>query len=220
MPHALKITANWDLPVGRGKRYGTDFNPWLEGALGNWTFNLIGRVQSGRILTVTGAKLVGMSQNELQDMYTSTPGVLAYQLGVWEVDNAEALARRLQDLRQELMHERGVAAMGGSPPSPGKIRQLRRQIAGWNGEPDDFDFDWDTVAGYLDRLDRGIACNAAYLVPQGTLRLMVVGPDNRPATAVEIAEMARLLRVGLDEGAVGMSSGLTYPPSMFADDDG
>lgn len=36
---------------------------------------------------------------------------------------------RLKDLRQELMHERGVAAMGGSPPSPGKIRQLRRQIA-------------------------------------------------------------------------------------------
>jgi large subunit ribosomal protein L29 len=38
-------------------------------------------------------------------------------------------AKRLKDLRQELMHQRGVAAMGGSPPSPGKIRQLRRQIA-------------------------------------------------------------------------------------------
>jgi len=38
-------------------------------------------------------------------------------------------SRRLLELRQELMHERGVAAMGGSPPSPGKIRQLRRQIA-------------------------------------------------------------------------------------------
>lgn len=36
---------------------------------------------------------------------------------------------RLKELRQELMHERGVAAMGGSPPSPGKIRQLRSQIA-------------------------------------------------------------------------------------------
>lgn len=36
---------------------------------------------------------------------------------------------RLKDLKQELMYERGVAAMGGSPPSPGKIRQLRRQIA-------------------------------------------------------------------------------------------
>jgi len=36
---------------------------------------------------------------------------------------------RLRDLKEELMHERGVAAMGGSPPSPGKIRQLRMSIA-------------------------------------------------------------------------------------------
>jgi hypothetical protein len=69
VPHALKITTNWDLPVGRGKRYGTDFNPWLNGILGNWSFNLIARVQAGRPLTVTGAKLVGMTQDELQDMY-------------------------------------------------------------------------------------------------------------------------------------------------------
>jgi hypothetical protein len=69
VPHAVKITSNWDLPIGRGKRFGTDFNPWLEGILGNWTFNLIGRVQAGRVLTVTGARLVGMSQDELQDMY-------------------------------------------------------------------------------------------------------------------------------------------------------
>jgi hypothetical protein len=69
VPHALKVTANWDLPVGRGKRFGTDFNPWLNGILGNWSFNLIGRVQAGRLLTVTGAKLVGMTQEELQDMY-------------------------------------------------------------------------------------------------------------------------------------------------------
>ena len=36
---------------------------------------------------------------------------------------------KLQELKRELMHERGVAAMGGSPPSPGKIRQLRTSIA-------------------------------------------------------------------------------------------
>lgn len=36
---------------------------------------------------------------------------------------------KLKELRNELMHERGVAAMGGSPPSPGKIRQLRTGIA-------------------------------------------------------------------------------------------
>jgi large subunit ribosomal protein L29 len=36
---------------------------------------------------------------------------------------------KLQELKRELMHERGVAAMGGSPPSPGKIRQIRTSIA-------------------------------------------------------------------------------------------
>jgi large subunit ribosomal protein L29 len=36
---------------------------------------------------------------------------------------------KLLELKRELMHERGVAAMGGSPPSPGKIRQLRTSIA-------------------------------------------------------------------------------------------
>ncbi len=42
---------------------------------------------------------------------------------------SEARREKLDELKSELMHERGVAAMGGSPPSPGKIRQLRMNIA-------------------------------------------------------------------------------------------
>ena len=38
-------------------------------------------------------------------------------------------SEKLKELKSELMHEKGVAAMGGSPPSPGKIRQLRMNIA-------------------------------------------------------------------------------------------
>ena len=41
----------------------------------------------------------------------------------------EERSEKLEELKRELMHERGVAAMGGSPPSPGKIRQLRTSIA-------------------------------------------------------------------------------------------
>ncbi len=41
----------------------------------------------------------------------------------------EERREKLQELKGELMHERGVAAMGGSPPSPGKIRQIRISIA-------------------------------------------------------------------------------------------
>jgi len=41
----------------------------------------------------------------------------------------EEKREKLNELKRELMHERGVAAMGGSPPSPGKIRQIRTSIA-------------------------------------------------------------------------------------------
>ena len=41
----------------------------------------------------------------------------------------EERRKKLSELKGELMHERGVAAMGGSPPSPGKIRQIRMEIA-------------------------------------------------------------------------------------------
>jgi large subunit ribosomal protein L29 len=40
----------------------------------------------------------------------------------------EARVAKLKELRADLMHERGVAAMGGAPPSPGKIRALRKSI--------------------------------------------------------------------------------------------
>ena len=36
---------------------------------------------------------------------------------------------KLKELRNELMHEKGVASMGGAPPNPGKIRALRTSIA-------------------------------------------------------------------------------------------
>ena len=36
---------------------------------------------------------------------------------------------KLYELRNELMHEQGIAAMGGAPTNPGKIRSLRISIA-------------------------------------------------------------------------------------------
>ncbi|UCE73475.1 MAG: 50S ribosomal protein L29 [Methanomassiliicoccales archaeon] len=43
--------------------------------------------------------------------------------------SSEERETKLKELRNELMHERGVAAMGGAPPNPGKIRALRTSIA-------------------------------------------------------------------------------------------
>ncbi|MFQ6394108.1 N-acyl-D-amino-acid deacylase family protein [Nocardia sp. KC 131] len=119
-----------------------------------------------------------------------------------------------QGITTEVLGQDGLSY---APIDDATLAVLRRQIAGWNGNPTDLDFSWRSVAEYLDRLDQGITPNAAYLVPQGTLRLLVVGSEQRSATVDEIRRMRELLAQGLREGAVGMSSGLTYTPGMYAD---
>lgn len=128
--------------------------------------------------------------------------------------NPDHVAKISQGVTTEVLGQDGLSY---APVDDAALAQVRRQIAGWNGNPADFDFSWRTVGEFLDRLDEGIATNAAYLVPQGTLRLLVVGPDDRPATADEIARMREVLAESLRSGAVGMSSGLTYTPGMYAD---
>lgn len=96
------------------------------------------------------------------------------------------------------------------------LAALDVQLAGWNGRVPEGLVSWADVGGYLDRIDGGAAVNACYLVPQGTVRRVVVGAEDRPATPGEVARMRALVRAGLAQGAVGMSSGLTYAPGMYA----
>lgn len=41
----------------------------------------------------------------------------------------EDLDRKIQELEQDLLRERGIAAMGGAPASPGHLRALRTDLA-------------------------------------------------------------------------------------------
>jgi N-acyl-D-aspartate/D-glutamate deacylase len=74
------------------------------------------------------------------------------------------------------------------------------------------------VAAYYDKIDAaGAGTNVAHLVPQGNLRETVVGSSQRAATADEITKMQELACRGMRDGAWGMSTGLIYVPSSFAD---
>jgi N-acyl-D-amino-acid deacylase len=77
---------------------------------------------------------------------------------------------------------------------------------------------WNSMAEFLDRLDAlPPATNTVMLAPHGAIRATVLGWENRPATADEVARMQRILARALDEGCVGLSTGLIYPPGMYAD---
>ncbi len=132
---------------------------------------------------------------------------------------ADHSAKAAQGVTLEVLGQDGLSY---APVDDRTLAEVRRAITGWNGGgPGDtaIDFDWRTVGEYLDRLDRqGIAVNAAYLVPQGTVRMYATGWEDRPATPAELTRMKQLVAEGMEQGAVGMSSGLTYTPGMYADD--
>jgi len=74
------------------------------------------------------------------------------------------------------------------------------------------------VGTYYDKIDAaGAGTNVAHLLPQGSLRSRVVGTVDQRATAEELTEMRRLTEKAMQEGAWGMSTGLIYVPSVYAD---
>ena len=80
--------------------------------------------------------------------------------------------------------------------------------------------DWSTVGEYLDVLERrGIAINTASYVPHGIVRMHVMGMESREPTPEEMERMKQLVRRGMEEGAIGMSTGLIYPPGSFSKTD-
>lgn len=131
----------------------------------------------------------------------------------------EHVAKAAQGVTLEVLGQDGLSY---APADDRTQLEVRRAVTGWNGgapEDDSLDFDWRTVGGYLDRLDRqGIALNAAYLIPQGTVRMYAMGWEDRPPAPEELDRMRQLVAQGMEEGAVGMSSGLTYTPGMYAKD--
>lgn len=84
----------------------------------------------------------------------------------------------------------------------------------------DLDYGWTGCGEFLEVLEqRGVALNVAQLVGHGTIRAAVKGMDPSPSSPAELRQMADICRAALDEGAIGLSTGLGYAPGVFADAD-
>jgi N-acyl-D-amino-acid deacylase len=118
-----------------------------------------------------------------------------------------------QGVTTYLIGQDGVAM---APASPGTLDYMRRYTAGFSGIHD-VPQRWSSLAEYLALFDNRCAINVACLIPNGNVRMEVMGLADRPATPDEIGRMARLVREGMEQGAVGLSSGLDYIPSRYAD---
>jgi hypothetical protein len=67
--HALKANWTYELPFGQGRRFGSGAGPILDRVIGGWSFDGIARIQSGRMLDLGNVRLMGMSVDDLNDMF-------------------------------------------------------------------------------------------------------------------------------------------------------
>ncbi|MCR6030743.1 amidohydrolase family protein [Nocardioides sp. zg-579] len=79
---------------------------------------------------------------------------------------------------------------------------------------------WRDLDGYAAKLEQDPpTLNVAPLVGHGTVRVAVMGVDQRPPTDDELDRMRRLVAESLEQGAFGLSTGLTHIPSGYGDTD-
>jgi len=76
------------------------------------------------------------------------------------------------------------------------------------------------LAAFFSRLEElGLGPNVASLIGHNSVRRKVMGSENRPAEAQEIAKMQELVDTAMRDGAVGLSTGLIYVPGTYAGTD-
>jgi N-acyl-D-amino-acid deacylase len=108
-----------------------------------------------------------------------------------------------------------VSGQDGSsvaPSSTERADRLKREYAAVG-----LDVDVTTFAGFFRALDaHRPALNLASMIGAGTVRGLIIGEEDRPATDEELARMVALVRQAIADGVCGLSSGLEYVPGGFA----
>jgi len=161
----------------------------------------------GRSLDAPGAQVVDLTGLALApgfiDIHSHTDLGLAIDPG--------APSKIRQGVTTEVTGQDGDSI---GPWREDEARETRERYASRYG----VDFDFGDLGGFFRWLERNpTAINLASMVGAGTVRAYVIGNDDRRATADELDRMAALVTDALRDGACGLSSGLEYVPSAFAD---
>ena len=195
----------WDILIHRGTVIDGSSSPGIVGDVA---------LKAGRIAAL-GPDLAG-DANKVIDAtgLVVTPGFIDIKTHSDFVlpINPKAESKVRQGVTTEIIGHCGFSV---APVLPGKAELLADYLSG--GAPW-LPFREMSFPRYLDTFP-AVAVNTGMLVGHNTLRLMVMGLEDRSPTKAELGEMTALLEDGLRAGALGMSSGLFTPPGSFAQAD-
>jgi N-acyl-D-amino-acid deacylase len=193
--------ARWDLVLRNGTIVDGGGGAAYEGDVA---------ILDGRIVAV-GRSLAGTGREEIDarglavapgfiDIHSHADGTL------FDDPRAESVIR--QGITTVIVGQDG-GSRGPSRDDPSAAEQLRRSLRTRGAFASLGDF-----LAAVDALPSSV--NLASMVGLGTVRGIVVGADDRPATAAEIARMRSFVSAAIAHGACGASSGLEYVPGAFA----
>ncbi|MFC7222588.1 amidohydrolase family protein [Halalkalicoccus sp. GCM10025322] len=185
-------------------------SPWFRGAVG---------VTDGTISHVRRAADHGLDAETRIDAGGSVvcPGFIdAHSHSDLELFADPTLAPKTrQGITTEILGQDGFSMAPLYDESA--IDGWRERLSGLAGRLDR-EWGWNSIGEYLDEIERaGLAPNVATLVGHGTVRYEVLGMEDVTPTDADLEEMAGLVREGLEDGAIGLSTGLVYAPQTYSD---
>ena len=201
---ACTMGAEFDLIIRNGALYDGSGSPPVVGdmALKGDVIAAIGDLAAARGRTEINAKGLAVA-----------PGFI--NMLSWATESLIEDGRSQSDIRQGVTLEIFGEGESMGPLNPA----MKKDMIETQGDIK-YAVKWTTLGEYLDYLiKRGVSPNVASFVGATTVRIHEIGYADRPPTAVELARMRRLVREGMEEGALGIGSSLIYAPAFYAKTD-
>ena len=139
------------------------------------------------------------------DTHAHSDGIL-----LWDPQHANGLR---QGITTEILGQDGLSY---APLSAENYATYRRYLSGILGEPPE-GLDMSSVAAFRSHYDRKVSINTAYCVAHGAVRLEALGFEDEPLTGAALEKAKRLIKEGIEQGAVGFATGLAYFPHSWSD---
>ncbi len=201
MAYGCTPHAEYDVLIRNGQIIDGSGSPAFRGDIGIKadTIAAIGELKNAK----------GRTEIDAEGM-TVAPGFI--NMLSWSVESLIEDGKSQGDIRQGVTLE--VMGEGDSwgPWSESMKRDIKASQADIR-----YDIIWTTLGEYLEYLEsKGVSTNIASFVGTSTLRIHVIGYDDRPPTGEELDSMRLLVRQAMEEGAIGVSSALEYVPASFA----
>lgn len=195
---------SYDVVIHGGHILDGTGNPWYAADIG---------IRGDKIVAI--GKIDGNGSKETIDATGKivAPGFID-MLGQSETSlliDKRALSKLSQGITSEITGEGGSIA----PQDERTITPMKPFLAQYH-----LNIDWRDLNGYYERLEKsGTALNIGTYVGAAQVREAVIGDDDRAPTPEEMEKMEGLVAQAMQQGAMGLSTALIYPPGHYAKTD-